>query len=500
MGSNRSEGDGGKTSVSTDRDVSPFPLERHESYVRGMELFKAATEYSDAGLCIYRNGEAAYINPAFSRIAGYSSCESCLSESGGTLLGAVVSRVIGDGDSPKRNAKGTQRFETKIRTRDGEERWIAVTAVPIGKMEDDAFLTTIVDITSFREREEALRRSEERYKAVFEFAPDSITIYRPDGLVLDANPAMEELETLSREEMVNKLKFGDDHPPELQARYREIREKTLRDGEWFGEFDGVRSDGRPLTCQSHVRVAEIGGEKVVISLTRDITERKEMEEQIRLALREKEILLREIHHRVKNNMQIISTLLKLQSRNAEDEAVKALFRESQNRILSMAMIHEKLYQSEGIHRINLRSYIDDLTQEVLLSFGQDEAERVILRKDIDDLAFGMDAAIPCGLIIIELLSNSLKYAFPDGRKGEISIVLCEDEGGLFRLTAGDNGIGLPEGLDVRRLKSLGLRLVSDLAQYQLRGEIQMVSSESGTETTIYFKEKSSKMADGDRHG
>jgi two-component sensor histidine kinase len=239
---------------------------------------------------------------------------------------------------------------------------------------------------------------------------------------------------------------------------------------------------------SHVKVADIGGQKVVIAIARDITERKQMEEQLRRALREKETLLREIHHRVKNNMQIISSLLKLQMRNAADEQTRAMFRESQNRILSMAMIHEKLYQSEGLHRIDLKDYIDDLAREVVISFGEMVAG-IVLKTDIEEITLGLDTAIPCGLIIIELLSNALKHAFPPHRgEGEIFIGLRPEGQGWLGLTVRDNGAGLPADMEINALKSLGLRLVADLARYQLGGDLN-ISRDNGTAIYVRFKEK-----------
>ena len=215
-------------------------------------------------------------------------------------------------------------------------------------------------------------------------------------------------------------------------------------------------------------------------------------QQLRSALLEKEMLLREIHHRVKNNMGIISALLKLQLRNTDDEKTRALFRESQNRILSMAMIHEKLYQSEGIHKVGFKEYIDDLAREVFASFGQDDGG-IALKTEVEDIALGMDTAIPCGLILIELLSNSLKYAFPGRRKGRISIGLRSDGSGRFTLAVADNGVGLPQGMEITRLKSLGLRLVSDLATYQLEGALSF-EGETGTRVQVTFRERSNSRA------
>jgi predicted ATPase/two-component sensor histidine kinase len=230
-----------------------------------------------------------------------------------------------------------------------------------------------------------------------------------------------------------------------------------------------------------VKVLQILSSQAAISIENVLLQ------QLRSALEEKEMLLREIHHRVKNNMQIISTLLKLQLKNTRDKRTRALFRDSQNRILSMAMIHEKLYQSKGLHRIDFRDYVRDLAHEALASFGEG-SEKINLKIDIDDVSFGMDTAVPCGLIIIELLSNSLKYAFPKERKGNILVSLHSLEIDRFRLTVGDDGVGLPKDLDITRLESLGLRLVSDLARFQLGGKMEL-SGEEGTIVHVYFREK-----------
>jgi two-component sensor histidine kinase len=272
---------------------------------------------------------------------------------------------------------------------------------------------------------------------------------------------------------------------EDKTRFPGLEEYLFRHGEWHGEIRGIDAEGVPRTCESRVKMIEIAGEPAILAVGRDITERKRMEEQVRNALREKETLLREIHHRVKNNMQIISTLLKLQSKNVQEGRTQALFRESQNRILSMAMIHEKLYQSEGIHKIDLKDYIHDLAHEVVASFGETRRGRITLTTDIHDIALGMDTAIPCGLILIELVSNSLKYAFPENRVGEIRIVFHSLGSAGFELTVADNGIGLPEDMDIHEQKSLGLRLVSDLAKYQLEGEMD-VEGETGTTVRVQF--------------
>jgi two-component sensor histidine kinase len=227
-----------------------------------------------------------------------------------------------------------------------------------------------------------------------------------------------------------------------------------------------------------------GKPRAIIGSTRDITERKRAEEQIKQSIKEKEVLLREIQHRVKNNMQVISSLLNLQSAHIKDSQYKEMLKESQNRIRSMALIHERSYQSENLADIDFHEYIASLVRGLFRSYNA-TADRVSLVIEVEDVSLGMDTAVPCGLIINELVSNSLKHAFPRGRKGEIKIVLrsvCE----LIELTVADNGVGISEDVDFRTTESLGLDLVTTLAEYQLGGEITLDRTE-GTVFCITFE-------------
>ncbi len=220
------------------------------------------------------------------------------------------------------------------------------------------------------------------------------------------------------------------------------------------------------------------------------------EEEVRKSLREKEVLLKEVHHRVKNNLQIISSLLNLQIPYIKDVQANALFKESQNRIISMALIHEKLYESESLARIDLAGYIRSLTDNLFQSYG---AARLAVRPEIDvaNVTLDIDTVIPCGLIINELISNALKHAFPDswrqtGGTGEIRIDLHRDTGRRLVLAVTDNGVGLPEGFDVQKCESLGLKLVGVLVR-QLRGVLQIRPGDgTGAGFTITFEARNSE--------
>ena len=208
------------------------------------------------------------------------------------------------------------------------------------------------------------------------------------------------------------------------------------------------------------------------------------EEKIKQSLKEKEVLLREIHHRVKNNMQIISSLLSLQSNSMPKKKYSGIFKESQNRIISMALIHEKLYHSRDIEKIDFKEYIDDLVRSLFQSY--EVYGNIELRIDVKDVFLGIDFAIPCGLILNELVTNSIKYGFPDGRKGLISIIIKSNETGYVELEVNDNGVGIPEDFDISKTKSLGLHLVTILSE-QLNGEISF-DRNNGTKFMIKFKE------------
>lgn len=228
----------------------------------------------------------------------------------------------------------------------------------------------------------------------------------------------------------------------------------------------------------------VTGKDELSSLAGEINRMIETIEQsskkLQYSLKEKEILLREIHHRVKNNMQIILSLLNLQSAYIEDKKMSGVFKESQDRIRTMALIHEKLYQSENLANINFREYVETLVYGLFQSYGK---RKITVDIDVEDISPGMDVAIPCGLIINELVSNALKHAFPRG-EGKIKVVL-QKVGTEIQLVISDNGVGIPNDIDFRNTKSLGLQLVTLLAEEQLNGKIELNRLE-GTEFRIIF--------------
>jgi two-component sensor histidine kinase len=219
----------------------------------------------------------------------------------------------------------------------------------------------------------------------------------------------------------------------------------------------------------------------------EIADRRRAETRIKASLEEKEVLLKEIHHRVKNNLQVISSLLHLQSLNIEDDTTLGVLQESRNRVGSMALVHETLYQATDLARVDFADYARSLSGYLFQSYGVD-ADLIRQEIKVEDVALSIDAAIPCGLILNELISNVLKHAFPSRQTGRVCVEFRSDLDGWYTLSVGDDGIGLPEDLDFRDTDSLGFQLVNTLVD-QLGGTIELDNSR-GTVFTIRFADPS----------
>jgi len=266
-----------------------------------------------------------------------------------------------------------------------------------------------------------------------------------------------------------------DFPP-IAAHQRALKgESVTYQSEWKGRlFD---SKVEPL----HDAEGRLIG---VIGIALDITESRRAEEQVKVSLKEKELLLKEIHNRVKNNLQVISSLLNLQAGYIQDEQARARFKESRDRLKAMVLIHEKLYQSDDLTAIDFGGYIRNLAVH-LFRAHQVDARAIALHLDVEPLNLDIDRAMSCGLIINELVSNAIKYAFPNGKAGEIRIGFHEEAQKQIVLTVGDNGAGLPKELDFRQAESLGFQLINTLAE-QLHGTITL-DRDGGTRFTLAFR-------------
>jgi PAS domain S-box-containing protein len=329
-----------------------------------------------------------------------------------------------------------------------------------------------------------MEKEKVRMALMLDIAPNSITVSKLDGHFLYANQRTLEMYGYSRDEFM-ALKLHQLDAPASAALIAPKMQELLDNGEATFQLEHLRKDGTLLPLEVYARITTWGNIKSVLSIATDITDRKLTQEKIEASLKEKEILLSEIYHRVKNNMQIIISLLKLQSRHVNEEKYREMFKESQNRILSMSLVHEKLYQSKDLTQIDFNEYIRDLIKDLFQSYGANKGN-LTLKIDVKTILLGIDYAIPCGLIINELVTNSLKHAFPDSREGEIKVVLRSTGENMIELTVGDNGIGIPEDMDFKQTKTLGLHLVTLLAENQLHGNIKLNRSK-GTEFIMKFK-------------
>jgi len=363
--------------------------------------------------------------------------------------------------------------------------WLYFTAAPI---KDDAgnvigAVETLEDITLQKKAEIALKESEERYRRLLKQSFDAVLIHSR-GKILFINDAGARILGAKKEEIIGKSLFKFIHP-DYHEIVKERIEKVYRNHENVPLIDEkfLKVDGTPIDVEVVGTGFIYNGKKAVQSVFRDITQRKEYENQIINSLKEKNILLKEIHHRVKNNMQIISSLLNLQSEYCED-GVCELFNESINRVKSMAIVHEKLYQSEDFSRINIKDYLHSLTSEVFASYLVD-TNIIKLKIDVENIKLNLNTAIPLGLIINELITNCIKHAFPDKMKGLIEIKLHRtlDE---YELVIQDDGVGFPKDFNLKNVKTLGMELVNSLVR-QLEGTLSL-EKEPKTVFRLKFKE------------
>jgi len=387
-----------------------------------------------------------------------------------------------------KNALGqpTGPDEFTLKRKDGTRAEVEIRTFPVKIKGKTLVLGNVRDITVRKRREEVLSYERDLMQTLFDNIPDFIYFKDNKARFHRVNKRFCDLFGRSMEDIIGKT--------DLDLFPEEIANET------FNEDLNVIKTGKPIInkeeggeirdgVEEWVLTTKIpwvdkdGNKQGLFGISRDITERKQAQEQIKASLKEKEVLLKEIHHRVKNNMQIISSLLNIQSANIEDENMREIFNVCQSRIRSMALMHETLYKSEDLARIDFSEYIRRLTTH-LMSMYRVGMEPIRLNLDIVDVYLDINRAIPCGMIINELVSNSLKHAFPDGKGGEVAVKMFADKKKKVTLIVSDTGVGFPEGMDFHETKSMGMQLVTDLTR-QIKGTIKL-GRDKGTEFKIVF--------------
>ncbi len=375
----------------------------------------------------------------------------------------------------------SQNTETEEKDKNGKLKYFVNNAVGIVQ---NGYLTRIwgtqTDMTVLKEKESEVRK----LLSAVDQSPVSIVITDKEGKIEFVNPKFSDATGYSAGEAIGQnpriLKSGETPSEE----YKKLWDTLAAGNEWVGEFHNKKKNGE-LFWESALLTPiknDKGETERFLAIKQDITEQKAKDEKLKQSLKEKEVMLREIHHRVKNNLQIISSLLKLQGGYTNDPVASEYLRISQHRVKTMALIHQQLYRSDDLSKIDFEEYMKQLKGHLFAAYGTDR-DNITSKIRAKDIYLSIDKAIPCGLIVNELVSNSLKHAFGDSRKGNIEISVTQ-ENDFYYMIVKDNGKGIPPNIDYRNTQSLGMQLVITLTE-QLGGEIHL-NSEAGTEFNISF--------------
>jgi PAS domain S-box-containing protein len=407
-----------------------------------------------------------YVSPGYEEVWG-RTCSS-LQRSPGSWLQAIhaedQARVS---EALVKQVWGEYDEEYRVERPDGSLRWVHDRAFPVRDQSGKVYRIVGIaeDITKQKQAEEQLRAATVMLSSLINHLHSGVMVEDESRRITHVNQAFNNIFNVP---IPPQSLFGVDsrllfiQTAQFAERIEQIIEKRTpvlgEELEWQG---GV-------FLRNYVPLSINENSNYHLWQYQDITGSRQAEVQIKSSLKEKEVLLKEIHHRVKNNLQIISSLLNLQSAEIEDPKASQKFRESQDRVKAMALIHERLYQSSDLAKIDFAGYVRSLTGHLVRSY---KANAIRLNVEIESVPMNLDVSIPCGLMINELVSNAFKYAFPGRKDGEIKVVFSEDKDRMLRLVVSDNGVGFPEDRNPEESDSLGLKLVRTLTE-QLGGTLR----------------------------
>ena len=437
------------------------------------EKYRTLIENVQDGVFLIQDGELKFVNEAFARISGYTVEEihgmgfrGLVAPDDRAMVTDRYVRMMAGEDMP-------MEYEFHGIQKNGDTR--TTVYMTIGLLEyqgEPAVIGTLKDITGQKRTVDALRKSEEKYRTLFEMVKDAIFLSDETGKFVDVNQAACESLGYSREELLRLSNREIDADPRGYEAFLKVRNAPAKEA--IFEVNQQRKDGTLLPVEITGKFFEIDGELLSLAIARDITERKAAEEQIKRSLREKNVLMHEIHHRVKNNLQVVSSLLSMQARTTRSKEAIDVLSKSQSRINTMALIHTQLYESGDLSELNMEEFVGTLSEELFRSYPVNDT-RIARIVNVTDRKFPVSVGVYVGLIINELLSNALQHAFGEGKEGKIEVSLTASDSGRVNLRVSDDGVGLPPGFDIDKTRSLGLHLVKILLEDQLQGKLEVVS-------------------------
>jgi PAS domain S-box-containing protein len=448
------------------------------------------TNVTDVIFTIDLNTVILSVSPSVERLSGYKPEEL----TGRSIydLDILAPESLENAQSDIQRVLAGNPIESEIYefiTKDGAKKTMEISLAPFYREGKIVALVSVArDVTERKRAEEALKESEAKYRSLVEHSNDAIyLLYNRKFEII--NRKFEEILGVTYED-VQKPDFDFINLVKPEERYFiEERMKRILDGKEVEpryQFTAITPGGRECVLETSVSYVPYKDGIAVQGILRDITARIEAENMIRRNLHEKEVLLREVHHRVKNNLSVITSLLSLQSsRIKTKKQAIAAFKESRDRIYAMAMVHEKLYQSENFSEINLKSYTEMVARNLLQVYGP--RTNIVYNFRIEDINIDINRAIPCGLILNELITNAIMHAFPHRDAGIIDISFRRLKNKSFEMVVRDNGIGLPKDIEVKKAESLGLKLITILTE-QLNGQLS-INIKDGTEFIIGFPVK-----------
>jgi PAS domain S-box-containing protein len=465
----------------TERKRNEIVRKRAEAALRESEFkLRMIIENSIDGISL-KDTEGRYllVNPACAKFLGHP-IEAILGHRDSELLSENVAQTFQTSDQEVINRGNTQTYEETINFNGTSYTFLSTKAPYLSPEGEFLGIVGIYrDITDRKQAEAIIQQSEARFRRIVDSNMIGIFFSNKDGQITDANDAFLTLVGYGRDELgLGQMNWRNMTPIERRVR----AETVAKELQMFGisgtfEKEYIHKNGTRIPVLVGIALMNdvAATTDYDVTFVLDITSRKLVEEQLKASLDEKDLLLKEVHHRVKNNLQVISSIFSLQSHYLQDPAALSILADCQNRISSMALIHEKLYQSDRVAKIDFADYIKSLTSNLFSTYNI-SPNLICLDLQIANVNLNLDTAITCGLLINELVSNSLKHAFPQQRSGKVSLQFAIDSQEQFRLVVQDTGIGLPEDLDLQSARSLGLRLIKALTR-QLEGKLKITDQQ-----------------------